>query len=445
MTQFLLYQKRFILISRTIDLLAPLTSAGDLPDHPSLATAYTSNVLSGMVQQACEMVHKEKKSLWDIKHLLTKFRGDQTWIPVESMISDESPLFSRAPLLEDPVAYLKPKVTNIDHFTADERKTERMPGQAATAVNVGREFGSRQRSNASLGELLPNVHNQRNLENTARLENPDVLMDDGSPHSTEKENPTQNTNGEKSRESHANAQENLQKNVTSTREEMADSNVINNNTKRSDLAASAIESRVLSNGTIPPAESDHEPKDTTATKVETEAGTSALKDLPVAEDNQIEETQPPAHRMRTRAQAQAVSEKTSSSHTRSPSPTSSVPPLIHPLYLVSSSSIPDRDFGLPPAEAEETRRILMSWVQKQEEICRGVEKLYDGLLKADRMRKTVLGWCKAEGHVGEMSDGEDWYDKEEWGLDEDLKKGHEEEEEDAGNQGKKTRGRRAVQ
>jgi hypothetical protein len=59
------------------------------------------------------------------------------------------------------------------------------------------------------------------------------------------------------------------------------------------------------------------------------------------------------------------------------------------------------------------------------------------------MRKNVLKWAKAEGHVGEMSDGEDWYDKEEWGLDDDLKKGQDEEEDDGGNQGKKTRTRRA--
>jgi hypothetical protein len=42
-----------------------------------------------------------------------------------------------------------------------------------------------------------------------------------------------------------------------------------------------------------------------------------------------------------------------------------------------------------------------------------------------------------------MSDGEDWYDKEEWGLDEDLKKGQDEEEEDnTTQQPKKTRARK---
>jgi hypothetical protein len=41
-----------------------------------------------------------------------------------------------------------------------------------------------------------------------------------------------------------------------------------------------------------------------------------------------------------------------------------------------------------------------------------------------------------------MSDGEDWYDKEAWGLVEDLKKGQDEEEEDTTTTGKKTRNRR---
>ena len=57
------------------------------------------------------------------------------------------------------------------------------------------------------------------------------------------------------------------------------------------------------------------------------------------------------------------------------------------------------------------------------------------------MRKEVMKWCKAEGHVGEMSDGEDWYDREEWGLEEDLRKGQAEEEDEEERRGKKTRRR----
>lgn len=118
---------------------------------------------------------------------------------------------------------------------------------------------------------------------------------------------------------------------------------------------------------------------------------------------------------------------------------------VHPFFLAPKSSRPDREFGLPQLEAEELRRLLQLYIQKQEEVCRGAQKVYDGLLKADRYRLLVMKWAKAEAHVGpnaDMSDGEDWYDKEEWGLDEDLKKGQDEEEEDAATTAKKTRTRR---
>lgn len=130
------------------------------------------------------------------------------------------------------------------------------------------------------------------------------------------------------------------------------------------------------------------------------------------------------------------------SRAASPSAASAGDPFIHPIFLAPKPAHPDRDLGLPEQEAEDVRRLLQLYVQKQEEVCRGTEKLYHGLLKADRMRKTVLEWSKSEAHVGEMSDGEDWYDKEEWGLTEDLKKGQDEEEEDTTQTQKKTRNRK---
>jgi hypothetical protein len=85
-------------------------------------------------------------------------------------------------------------------------------------------------------------------------------------------------------------------------------------------------------------------------------------------------------------------------------------------------------------------------VQKQEEIVRGAERLYEGHLKALRMRNTVWRWCRAEKYVGTMSDGEDWYDEEEWGIEGiGLRKGMEEGAgEDTAEGGKKTRGRRVA-
>lgn len=156
-----------------------------------------------------------------------------------------------------------------------------------------------------------------------------------------------------------------------------------------------------------------------------------------AGDDASDDTSQAAHRMTTRARAHAAS---------TPSPPhspSSLAGQVHPLFVFSTDSVPDRDFGLPPHEAEETRMLLMAYVQKQEEVARATSDLYQGLMQADRMRQDVFKWCKAEAHIGEMSDGEDWYDNEEWNLDHDLTKGRDEEEDETANAGKKsTRQRR---
>lgn len=161
------------------------------------------------------------------------------------------------------------------------------------------------------------------------------------------------------------------------------------------------------------------------------------RDQSPGDDASDAESQQTAHRMTTRARAQAAS-------TPSPpdSPSSAINP-IHPLFLFPTDSLPDRDFGLPLNEAEETRMLLMAYVQKQEEISRISNDLYMGMMQADRMRQEVFKWSKAEAHVGEMSDGEDWYDREEWDLEQDLIKGRDEEEDDTAVAGKKsTRQRR---
>ena len=142
------------------------------------------------------------------------------------------------------------------------------------------------------------------------------------------------------------------------------------------------------------------------------------------------------HRMTTRTRARAHAAST-------PSPPQSPSSRVHPLFIHPTESLPDRDFGLPSQQAEDARMLLMAYIQKQEEVARITSDLYQGLLQADRMRQDVFKWSKAEAHVGEMSDGEDWYDNDEWGLDQDLAKGRDEEEDETAVAGKKsTRQRR---
>lgn len=157
----------------------------------------------------------------------------------------------------------------------------------------------------------------------------------------------------------------------------------------------------------------------------------------------------PPRRMTTRAQANAVSPQAEGGSPTSSADTSSSLPTPHPLFLIPESVRPDANFGLPAAEAEETRRLLWSYIQKQEETVRGFEHMLESLLRASRMKSDVLEWCKADGHVGEMSDGEDWYDREKLGLaeGEELKKGTDEDEVETVDESRTTvkrgRGRRA--
>lgn len=142
----------------------------------------------------------------------------------------------------------------------------------------------------------------------------------------------------------------------------------------------------------------------------------------------------PPRRMTTRAQTNAANpHQDNDSLNHSPSPSTdaaSTLPSVHPLFLVPESIRQDPTFGLPPNEAEETRRLLWSYIQKQEETVRGFEHMFMSLLRAYQMKDEVFEWCKAEGHLHEMSDGEDWYDGEKWGLAEGeyLKKGADEDE-----------------
>ncbi|KAG9671574.1 hypothetical protein KCU69_g13422, partial [Aureobasidium melanogenum] len=146
------------------------------------------------------------------------------------------------------------------------------------------------------------------------------------------------------------------------------------------------------------------------------------------------------HAMTTRRQARTSPTPDPNLPSSSPAPSSI--PSIHGFFHVPDSALPDRDYGLPANEADDTRRLLLLYCQKQEQVVRESEQMLEGLLKADRMRKDVWRWCKTEGHLGEMSDGEDWYDMEEWNLSAPLQKGKEEEEvEDEGRvKGRRRRG-----
>jgi hypothetical protein len=315
-------------LTRATDLLAPLTSAADLPNHPALSVAYTSRHLTDLANEAGALARKEQATIARAKTLFVKLTGDSSFAPVALAAMRNAPFHSAWP-----------NGTTRQQENGDSQQGEDADAPALTNGTTDVEMEDTRHTNGTNGDSYPDT-----------------------------------TNG----------------------------------------------AEPATNG------GSHAP-----------GGRDVADEEDVADEASDTASQQMAHRMTTRARAHAPS---------TPSPPQS--PLngvnaIHPLFAFSVDSIPDRDLGLPLNEAEETRMLLMAYVQKQEEISRATADLYHGLLQADRMRQDVFKWSKAEGHLGEMSDGEDWYDNEEWDLDQDLVKGRDEEDDETAVAGKKsTRQRR---
>ncbi|KZF26301.1 hypothetical protein L228DRAFT_279527 [Xylona heveae TC161] len=434
-------------------LLAPLTSAADLPHHPSLSIPYLSNTLTELAQEACQIFHKENASLARIQQIMTKFRGDETWIPCGNLQADNDfSLFGSSLKIEQTKGEVSSQMASeelpigtLNSQSGALHGAERsIIGDPSHGIDGMTAPGENSHSKASsleesLGDKVTSFAGWNGgsdqaygTSKTEQAEEHGGLQMPGNNESSSKEA----------------AKELIS---CSSSEHLSQRQI--NAEKPSDLSAEDNKSH---SADPEPSHKDFAQKPETDLLAGHEGTNESLKgeldnnrekevSAAISEDEmEVDaDSQPALHRMTTRAQAQAASEKNPStpalSLSSSPAPSS----FIHPLFIVAPDALPDRDFGLPPGEAEDTRRLLLLYVQKQEEICRGAEKLYSGLLRADRMRKLVLSWSKAEAHVGEMSDGEDWYDKEEWDLEDDLKKGHGEDDDDSANQGKKTRGRRA--
>lgn len=405
------------------------------------------------------MLYREKKTLWNVKHILTKLRGDETWIPCGNLTSEiDNVIFDTESVYNEIV---KTRL-RTDSTEAVGRRLPNGNGSPSAFIQRGSMSGVGALTAEAIPNGIPPDVERKSSPITESENKVDPLDSTKTLLDSSKEIP-----GDQAEPS-ISARQRTDARVGEEGNSSADQ-VVSKSTENGDLSVNAVHPVQLGhdaavstnihtkqddpNTADPPqepiADQDQavpEPVDAIIESTGEKENAPLDQDITLDADAKDEDDalQPPPRRMTTRAQALATSENnTNSSHTRSASPASWVPPAIHPLFLMPASAHPDRNFGLPPSEAEDLRRSVMLYVQKQEEVCRGAEKLYVGLLRADRMRKTVFKWCKAEAHVGEMSDGEDWYDKEEWGLDEDLRKGHDDEEDDAVTQGKKTRGRRA--
>lgn len=366
------------------------------------------------------MIQKERKFLVELKVLLTRLRGDHGWIPCGSIYTDDDfSLFSPESLPSESVHMGESK--NSDVQMADEL------GNDSTLLAVKQEQGGLtgdiEQSSKNTGQAPPPPPPSKPDTSSEQRPSRGELAEDAE-------------DGKKSHEglcSEAGTSQLAEPSADPELPEMTTDASITGPVEN-DRAEKHSEAEFASASLGSPR---------TAERRSPNVAPGGLPTPSPAGDEAIEDASPPP-RMLTRGQAQAQASAASVTPlppSRFPSVSSPSIPSVHPLFLPPPTAIPDRDHGLPSNEAEDTRRILSAVVQKQEEVVRGAEQLYDGLLTAQRLAKTVWAWCKAEGHKDEMSDGEDWVDNDEWGLDGPLKKGQEEVEDTSE---KKTRGRRGA-
>ncbi|KAJ5112173.1 hypothetical protein N7532_000218 [Penicillium argentinense] len=367
----------------------------ELPTHPSMSQPYTSQALEQMTKAVEEKLRQERALLWRARNLHRNFLGDGGWEPCG--------------LLETPE----------DRYIFEPWAR---PGGQSEPTNQQKQNGS----------VPQSVNGDLNAQDDASAMAP-------------------------AKESQKAPNETYEPPVADSDVDMAEIPIQSAETAAHEEAQEPLKTLKSEEADAAVADLPQHPADTLEPTLEaadknTDAATTSqnLEEMETSKDGEKGDAEPsgadandtqeqdeemhdgsspePPRRMTTRAQANANNPNDGSPISNAD--TASTLPAPHSLFMLPESVRPDRNYGLPASEAEETRRLLWSYIQKQEETVRGFEHMLDTLLRAKHMKSDALEWCKAEGHVGEMSDGEDWYDREKWGLaeGEDLKKGTDEDE-----------------
>lgn len=397
-----------------LELLCPLKHPSELPTHPSLSQPYTSQALEQMTAGVEEKLRKERALLWRARNLHRQFLGDGGWMPCGII---ETP--------EDCYIFEPKNEHQLQSASADQRGTSSTGGELNGAPDVSSSTSSRGADQAQSGT-------------------------EGELHTTTKDVEMGEATGGPAGQGEINTEPEESNMPLKAEETDSAVNDLPPHPKGADDLAQDRGDDSGANGRQPK-EMDIS-RDSDKPMLETASADPNGIHGETEQDAEMQDgsSPEPPRRMTTRAQANATNPQDDGNRSPlSPADTANSLPTPHPLFLIPNNVRPDANFGLPASEAEETRRLLWSYIQKQEETVRGFEHMLDSLLRACQMKADVLEWCKAEGHVGEMSDGEDWYDREKWGLaeGEDLKKGTDEDEvetvDDSRTTAKRGRGRRA--
>lgn len=366
-----------------IDILCPLKQASELPDHPTLSQPYRSKALPTMIKAIDEKLRRERAILARAHNLHRLFLGDSVWMSCGAVESKEDPFI------------FKPRDAEASHQQHRENGSQIARGHA---------------EKVDAGDTQPDGQSSdKNGQNS----NDDVEM----------------------AEAPVSEQDKIAENGELKQEDVPSSLInVSRHSEGAEADSTARENNLSDNGKLNNKDQGPDTTQSSPHALGAERGDTVMKDASESKSSEGTSSPEPPRRMTTRAQANASTSNengVTSSSSRYPSPDAATQlSTAHPMFLTSDDIRPDKDFGLPSNEAEDTRRLLWSYIQKQEETVRNFTYMLNSLLRADHLKEDVFEWCKAEGHIGEMSDGEDWYDREKWGLaeGEDLKKGADDDE-----------------
>ncbi|KAF7505729.1 hypothetical protein GJ744_000495 [Endocarpon pusillum] len=415
---------------RLEELLCPLKHPSELPVHPTMSPAYLSRALPDMVSSTHEKLRQERANLWRAKYLNRQLTGDASWIPAGAL---ESP---------DDWELFEPRNQRVHRQSLGKRKRQEKenhgqngkPHQHSEAQAESNDAG---KQIAKLGDN--DLPAQKNGAGAANVEKGKGGVTDNqatNPETTEGEQVAHAAADVATGSMDARAEDaGMEKDIGQpAKPELngIDPTPTNHIGMDEEMPHKARPPNPQKEADVQPeSKADPLPADLAAAGAASHAASDA--------DDASPPPPPPPPRRITRA----LAANNSTSHSNAPTPplspastssttttTTSSDLQIDPLYLIPPSSKPSTNInGLPPEEALETRRLLTLYIQKQEETVRGYESILSKLLTAQRLRNEVLEMCKAEEHVGELSDGEDWIDAERWGLQPgELRKGRDEDE-----------------
>jgi len=372
-----------------------------------------------MVTATDAKIREERNNLWRAKNLYRYFTGDESWIPCERVEAPEDwDLFephARLPNGESPSKRRKLDLDALNHENGVDVRDHMIMDVPAQMIE-GEQTAPEEVVNGMVLDVqqdAPTKAVEEAIEDTAE----DVMM--------------------------AQADE-LKTNGVHEQEEVSKEQTTENDTTQAPKHEAATSSHSIQEDTKHKDDQLPPPSSPANGNEEQEHHSPGIFD----EDAESPASTPPPPPPRRITRALAAEAINPQSQTVSPPPTSptlsSLSPSAlepHPTFLLPSSLTALHDThpsyapltlglshsGLPPEELLETRKLLSLYIQKSEETIRGLEGILGKLTKAKRRRDKVWEWCVAEGHVGEMSDGEDWIDHEAWGLQKDeLRKGRDE-------------------